>query len=119
MKKEFLHEEGGAGSNTGASSIICGPNGEKLPVAPGSKTGGYSGDVHATFVWRPDAIVIFATWRRKDPFPYHFVATRAGYEVMIATGYKVEDAPEWLRPAVQAAMEKAGDYHCRHSYYHL
>ncbi len=115
----FLAEEsGGAGTNTGAATIWCGPRGERLPLAPGSSRGGYSCDVHATLLAPRGSLRIDVSWSRKAQFPFEIAVTREISSDVVWSGNHAAAAPEYLRAAVEAAMDKAADYHCRRAYYY-
>ncbi len=114
----FLAEEsGGAGTNSGSATVWCGPRGERLPLAPGSSVGGYSCDTHATLLAPRGALCIGVSWRRKAQYPFSIDVRNEGGDV-VWSGNRAAAAPEYLRPAVGAAMDKATDYHCRRAYYY-
>lgn len=120
-----LAECGGGMSSTGSARVICGPHGEALK--PLFVPRGYSNGDHALFVVRPGMLVVCAGYDRRGERASvdRIVAIGSGSsfpdEVLLEPLFSVEngdgDIPEYLWPAVQAALDKAHSYHCRRAFF--
>lgn len=110
-----VYEEGGAAQGKGEATIVCGVKGESLPGT--LRGGGGAGFAHVRFeVERDEAMLVVAHWRKWDELPVAWaVVSLAGESV--AVGTKVADAPDYLRPAVEAAIAKAMCEGCTHGHY--
>jgi hypothetical protein len=128
-KKGFtaIWESGGGATNTGASRIIAGPNGEALRPIYVRQKGPLSQGDHALFIVWPGCHVIVATRHRGefDIFVYRIEAVdKDEDELLLVKEYEYtrgewdKEPPEELAAAIAAAKEKAACYHCREPHYY-
>lgn len=119
-----MWECGGSGRNTGTATIIADLNGGRKKPIYVRKKGTLSNDRHALFVVQEGDLVIEASHHRED-FTIkvfritNFTATEALVERLYCF-----DCGEWdstpssnYLAAIQAAQEKALEYHCRRPIY--
>lgn len=115
-------ECGGGWSNTGEARIVCKSNGErKIPLYTKTK-GNLACAEHALFAIHAGDLVIdrkyghgedfIAVWECTDPEEDHFTLLYSWSQ-----GEWDKEFPDSLNDAIQAAWDKASDYHCRTAYY--
>lgn len=107
-----VYEEGGAAHGKGEATIVCGVQGESLP---GTLTGGGAGFAHVRFAVE-DGLLVSAHWRQWDAQPVVWTAVGMNGDG-VAAGTSAADAPDYLRPAVEAAIAKAMCEGCTHAHY--
>lgn len=122
-------EGGGAATNTGWAAIVAGPNGESLKPIYVRRRGELAcSSQHALFIVGEGYYLIFADQHRWDyeigvykilGFEREgdnlFAKVEKPYE--FSQGQWNVDPPEYLLPAIAAARQKAGHYHCREAHY--
>lgn len=122
--KPVIAESGGGMSNTGSSTIVCGPLGQ--PLKPLFIPKGYSNGEHALFVVGPGMHVISASRDRSGEYVTVRQILAIGIdsapdelEVEVVAEHQNGDGniPSELQAAVDAAIEKAFCYHCREPHY--
>lgn len=121
-----LWESGGGASNTGEARIICDRDGKPKKAIYIRRRGHLSNAEHALIVVECGDYIISAYHHRRD-FTiriYRIVAFRDSEEYAIcelnfvySKGEWNEELPAFLKPAVEAAKEKATCYHCREAHY--
>lgn len=113
-------EQGGGATNTGNAVVYCRPDGK--PMKP-YRFGSYSNGSHAFFSSRPPVIEVKASrWRGNE---------KVSIARVLVDGLEVVYEPVWdgrpdelpnalahLHDAVEAALQKAYDYHCRRAYFY-
>jgi hypothetical protein len=117
-----LTENGGGMTNTGYATIVCGADGQKLE--PLFIPRGYSNGDHAIFVVNPGQTHLIRASRSRSG--ESVVVERAididgddNLEVDVVGEYENGDGniPSKFRGAVDAALKKCRDYHCRSAHY--
>jgi hypothetical protein len=121
-----VEEKGGSWTSTGSAQIVCGLNGEKLRAYYMPRRGSLACETHAYFVTRGPVVTVTASHHRRDfgvKIERHFIV-REGDMVSIKSDEVWDGQPEELpgifahyQSAVEAAVAKAGSYHCRSVYY--
>ena len=124
-----LWEQGGGSTNTGEAQVITGPNGERLKPIYIKTKGHRANGQHALFVIQPGYHVIrVGYWNKQSP-PYsiaiyqitelqEFVENPDSNEKkLLAIAKQLENVPQFLQLAIEAAMGKARCYHCRTPHY--
>jgi len=132
-----LWERGGGYSNTGFATIVAGENGEILKPVYVKRRGHLANSDHALFVVKQGYIIVTADEHRGD---VHIKAERIKKIVKDENGDYIAEAElifdnnydaytkewmegvepdEWLKPAVDAAVDKSRCYHCRCPHYAL
>jgi len=120
-----LWERGGGCSNTGYAVLICSPDGTpKVPIYV-RRSGELSNGDHAKIPVEPGDLVVMASHHRRD-FTV-LISRYEGYtqrEEASLTAINSYSEGQWetpldprLKDVVEAAKEKATDYHCREAYY--
>jgi len=120
-----LWEKGGAMTNTGTAQIICGPSGEQKKAIYVPTGGHLACGEHALIpVAVGDYVVQVARWRDKETVVIYQITTidppQQGVSTATACGCTLVELTETstsLEPAVEAAIEKANNYHCRAAVY--
>lgn len=121
-----IWEAGGGASNTGESRIVCDRDGQAKRAVYQRRKGHLSNAEHALIVVECGDYIITAYHHRKD-FTiriYRIVAFRDSEDYAIcelnfvySKGEWNEELPAFLKPAVEAGMQKATCYHCREAHY--
>jgi len=120
-----LWEKGGAMTNTGTAQIICGPNGEQKKAIYVPTGGHLACGAHALLpIVVGDHVVQVARWRDKVTVVVYQITSidppQQPTSTATARGCTLVELTETstaLEPAVEAAIEKANDYHCRIAMY--
>jgi len=123
-------ERGGGCTNTGSSYIIADSRGNKKKAIYIRRKGTLSNSLHALVIVEPGDYIIQAYHHRGD---FEIQVHRVGmlvpnseaqtWEAVIQETYSFsenewdKEPPEFLRPAIEAAKEKALTYHCRRPFY--
>ena len=120
-----LWEKGGGYRNTGESQLICDRNGwEKKPIYV-RKSGSLACEEHALIPIRENDVVVIASHHRED-FSIEVLKIKSiqGEEAHLellnsfSQGEWDNEKDYWhTSPVVEAAIEKALDYHCRVPYF--
>lgn len=129
-----MWERGGSATNTGDAIIIAGTKGEALTPLYVRSRGDLSNGDHALFVVGEGYIVVFADHHRGD-FVIEVARLTGEFKPVEFFGQPCEEAemyllgkfsqgewtpgfdPEDFRAAIEAAKEKATEYHCRRPVY--
>ena len=127
-----IWEEGGGMTNTGFSTIVAGPKGEKLRPVYIRRRGSLACGEHALFIVKPDYHIItaghhredfvIAIWRIRKLYKDENGNWQADFEKLYdfdENEWLPEDPPNYLKAAIEAAKDKATDYHCRVPYYYI
>lgn len=127
--KSVYWEEGGAGTNTGSSDVICNADGSKKTALFFRRGGHMSNDKHALFIVDTGDYLIDVYQNRGDVDicvrqVWDIVETNEKYvtrKVINISHFSEEqwdiEPPACLDTAIRAAVDKAFDYHCRSVYY--
>lgn len=120
-----LWEKGGGLSNTGKAQLICDKNGwEKKPIYI-RQSGSLACEEHALIPVRENDVVVIASHHRRD-FYIEVLQIKSiqGEEAHLelinsfSQGEWDNEQDYWhISPVVEAAQEKAMDYHCRVPYF--
>jgi len=119
-----LWEQGGGSTNTGWVQIVATADGSpKRPIYI-RRRGSLSNGEHALFVVREGDVVVEADHHRQD-FCVEIARISAIRDeeailepvAVFDEGEWVPELPEALKPAVEAACEKAVCYHCREPHF--
>ena len=120
-----LWEKGGGYSNTGKAQLICDMNGfEKKPIYV-RKSGSLACEEHALIPIRKNDVVVMASHHRGDfnieVFQIKLIQDEEAHLELInsfSQGEWDNEQDYWhSSPVVEAAQEKALDYHCRVPYF--
>jgi hypothetical protein len=123
-----LWEKGGGMSNTGYATIIAGVKGEKLTPAYVNRRGHLACGKHALFIIKEGYHIILSDHHRGDFEIEVYRITAINKEEKFADmelvceysqGEWNVEPQEFLHAAIDAAVEKSQDYHCRSPYYVL
>jgi len=131
----LAEERGGGATNTGSATIICGDNGEPLKPYRTPRRGSLSQGVHAVFATSKPIIEIVVDHHRQDftVVIYSYSINGTNGEVKKFTVWNLgtmadasaeevlDSLPDYVdkyRQALQAALNKAVEYHCREPYYY-
>lgn len=117
-------EYGGAKTKTGSGTIVCAPDGNALKPYRVLRTGHIACKTHAHFSVG-QACVTLTGYRNSEQVMIQecsivHEAGMVGINVEVLWEGGKDDLPEQLRHyslAVEAAVEKANCYHCRHVHY--
>lgn len=119
-----LWESGGGMTNTGSSQIIANPDGSPKKPVYINRRGHLANGEHALFIISKGDIVIQTDHHRRDFEIFIMKITSIGDETAEADiihhfsfGEWNEEAPTYLKTAIEAAQEKATCYHCRSPHY--
>ena len=127
--KTVCWEAGGASTNTGFADVICNANGGKKTAVFFCHGGHLSCGNHALFVVETGDYVIHVRQHRGD---INITVIKIGEIVQknetshrrgIVSSYTFDEEswdiepPEELNEAIQAAVNKSRDYHCRRVYW--
>ena len=110
-----LWEGGGGMTKTGCASVIAGRNGEPKRALYVRTHGVLSNDNHALIPVQPGDYVVVAEYGHgKD---YFTVDRIVHISEGIAECEELTEIPRCLMNAIDAAIQKSNDYHCRTPYY--
>lgn len=119
-----LWESGGGYTQTGDAIVIAGPNGEKKAPYYIRQRGHLACDRHALLLIHEGDIIIEAEHHHKDfEIRVWRIVQIIGEEAWLNLMYEFSwgewdtEPPEYLQPAIEAAMKKATCYHCREPHY--
>lgn len=119
-----LWEQGGAASNTGSATIIANKKGEKKTPIFVRNGGHLSNSNHALFVLEPDDIVVTVSrWRDNVTIIVNVLDVFDGENFSVKEKFSYSEGewdkeiPEIYNEAVEAAVGKSRDYHCRTMWY--
>lgn len=121
----IYYERGGATRNTGNAVIIAGKIGNKLKSAVIFTGGHLSNGRHVQFnSYYPENIRQVCVWRHRGDFRLEIKDgyDKSLFEMETTTESWRKDLPEKyeiLIDAINAAVNKSYDYHCRSAYYYL
>jgi hypothetical protein len=124
-------ESGGAYTNTGESTIICGAEGQKLVPKFIPSSGHLACGEHAMFIQYEDQ-PLFAVEvnRHRDESHISLIEIMNGQEKVVwdcdydGSGIEnlwnmIPNKYERFSEAIGVALDKSYDYHCRHPYYYI
>ena len=128
-------ERGGGYSNTGFAVIVAGRNGESLKPVYIRRRGHLANSDHALFVVKEGYVIVTADEHRgdiavnverikkitKNENGEYVAETESifdnNYDAYTKEWVEGVEPDEWLKPAVNAAIEKSRCYHCRCPHY--
>ena len=125
----IVWERGGGRTNTGEAEIICSMDGRPLKPLFVRRRGHLSCSEHAAFgIWEGHEVICIHASHHRGDFVINVSKLRATKEnlveeilIKLQDFESLEDVLptkyEYLRNAIEAAMDKATCYHCRSPHY--
>lgn len=110
-----LWEGGGGMTKTGCASVIAGRNGEPKHAIYVRTHGVLSNENHALIPVQPGDYVIGTAYGHGED--YFTVDRIVRISEGIAECEELTEIPRYLMNAIDAAIQKSNDYHCRTPYY--
>ena len=124
MGYHALWEAGGGATNTGESTVICDQSGLPKRALYIKRGGHLANKSHALIGVEVEDIIVKCWHKRRNfwvrifkitDFDGEFAVTEKVFEY--SKGELNAAPPEYLQPAITAAMEKSTCYHCRSPHY--
>lgn len=119
--RTWVFEEGGKGDGViGEAVIVCDSAGRPLRVdaEKQKQIAGKPNEIQGVFLVYGFDLIVTATFDGKSDEPFSWTVTQVAGGI-VANGYSVAEAPDYLQAAVLAAVNKTVCENCKHIHYQL